>query len=151
MTKCPSPRFTAQNVKVLVVDDLAINIRFIKELMNPCGIKTYACLSGARAVEMVQRERYDLVFMDMMMPEMDGLETVSRIRALGAGDRQDGDAEYFRQLPIVLFSANEITGQDETLARLGISDCMEKPVAVAKLFDILERLLPPEKILPLSP
>ena len=133
-----SHRFSAPDAKILVVDDLAVNIRFIKELLSPCGIKTYACLSGARAVEMVQRERYDLVLMDMMMPEMDGLETVSRIRALGSGGEAD---EYFRRLPIVLLSANEIEGHDETLARLGINECMLKPINVAKLFTVLEKLL----------
>ncbi|MCL2192177.1 MAG: response regulator [Treponema sp.] len=136
------PKFTAPGAKILVVDDLAINIRFIKELMNPYGIKTYACLNGARAVEMVQKERYDLIFMDMMMPEMDGLETISHIRELGAGD------EYFRQLPIVLLSASEVEGQGKTLAQLGINYRMVKPIAAAKLFEVLERLLPSEKILP---
>ena len=135
------PRFTAPDAKSLVVDDFSINIRLIKELVGPYGIKTYASLSGARAVEMVQRERYDLVFMDVMMPEMDGLETVSRIRALGDGDA----AEYFRRLPIVLLSANKVEGP---LAELGVSGFMVKPIVVAGLFDILEKLLPSEKILP---
>jgi len=142
-----TPRFTAPEAKILVVDDLAINIRFIKKLMSPCGIKTYASLTGARAIEMVQRERYDLVFMDMMMPEMDGLETVSHIRALGEGGGSGDLAEYFRHLPIVLLSANEIKEPPE---RLGVSDCMVKPIIVAKLFNIIERLLPPRKIIPVG-
>jgi CheY-like chemotaxis protein len=142
-----TPGFAAPEARILVVDDLAINIRLIKELMSPCGVKTYASLSGARAVEMVRRERYDLVFMDMMMPEMDGLETVSRIRALGQGDGAGDIAEYFRRLPIVLLSASGFEGRDETLARLGVSDFIVKPIVAARLFGVLERLLPPGKII----
>jgi len=142
-----SPRFTAPSAKILAVDDLAANIRFLKELMSPCLVKTYASLSGARAIEMIQKERYDLVFMDILMPEIDGLETISRIRSLGAG-RTDDEGAYFQRLPIVLLSANEIDERDEALARIGVSDCMVKPIVVAKLFDILERLLPAEKVVP---
>jgi len=149
----PLPRFAAPSAKILVVDDLAANIRFLKELMSPCGAKTYAALSGARAIEMMQKERYDIVFMDMMMPEMDGLETIARMRELGAGGIDGANAsgmtaERFRQAPVVLVSASEIDAQDEAIAPLGVSGCLSKPIDAAKLFGILERLLPREKIIP---
>ena len=144
----PFPCFAAPSAKVLVVDDLAANIRLLKDLMGPCGVKTYVALNGTRAIEMMQKERYDIVFMDMMMPEMGGLETIARIRALGANDLADAESEYFREVPIVPVSANELDARDETFARFGVSNYMAKPIDVEKLFDILERLLPREKIIP---
>ena len=136
-----SPRFTAPEAKVLIVDDVPTNVRVVKEVMSPCGVKVYVSLSGAKAVEMVQKGRYDLVFMDQMMPEMDGMEAVRRIRALGGGD------DYFSKLPIVLLTANEATETEETLDRQGINGWITKPVNPVEIFGLLEKLLPAEKII----
>ena len=137
-------RFTAPEAKVLVVDDLPANIRIVKELMSPCGVKTFVSLSGEKAIELIQKDTFDLVFMDQMMPEMDGMETISRIRALAenGGDKSG----YYRTLPIVLLTANAVTETKEELDRLGINGYITKPINPARLFDTIEKLLPPEKI-----
>ena len=141
-------RFFAPDAKILVVDDLPANIRIVKELMSPCGVKTYASLSGEKAIELIQKDTFDLVFMDQMMPEMDGMETIARIRALAenGGDKSG----YYRTLPIVLFTANAVKETQEELGRMGINGCITKPIDPARLLGIIEKLLPPEKITPLS-
>ena len=75
--------FTAPTAKILIVDDISTNLRVAKELMNPYNMNVHTCMSGEKAVEMVKNNRYDLVFMDHMMPGMDGIEATGKIRALG--------------------------------------------------------------------
>ena len=135
-------RFTAPEAKILIVDDLPTNIRIIQKLLGLCEVKVYISLSGANAIEMVRKESYDLILMDQMMPEMDGMETITAIRAL--------EGSHFQKLPIVLITANTITDTDETLLQQGINGYIAKPVSAVKLFAILEKLLPPEKIIPLT-
>ena len=138
-------RFTAAETKILVVDDLPANIRIVKELMSPYGIKTYASLSGEKAIELIQKDFFDLVFMDQIMPEMDGMETTARIRALAEnGGSKSG---YYRTLPIVLLTANAVSETEEELGRLGINGCILKPIDPERLFDIIAKLIPPEKII----
>jgi CheY-like chemotaxis protein len=135
------PHFTAPTAKVLVVDDLPTNIRLVKELLNLCGIKTYVSLSGAKAIEMIQKERYDLVFMDQEMPEMDGIKTIAAIRDMNGNDN------YFCDLPIVMLTANETLETDEELAQKGINGYLTKPLDTEKLFSTLEKLLPADKVI----
>ena len=144
--------FTAPEAKVLIVDDIPANIRATKELIDPCAVKVYISLNGAKAVEMVQKEHYDLVFMDQIMPEMDGIETIAKIRALKhiPGDASGGtQGDYFQKLPIVLLTANATEESEEALAQKGINGWLTKPVDPAALFDTIEKLLPAEKIIPL--
>jgi CheY-like chemotaxis protein len=89
---------------------------------------------------MVQRERYDIVFMDHMMPEMDGIEATRRIRALAAGL-----GEYYEQLPIIALTANAITGIREMYLSHGFDDYLSKPIDISKLDEILSAWIPKEK------
>jgi signal transduction histidine kinase/CheY-like chemotaxis protein/HPt (histidine-containing phosphotransfer) domain-containing protein len=131
--------FTAPEANVLIVDDISTNLRVAKELMNPYNMNIHTCLSGAEAVELVEQSRYDLVFMDHMMPGMDGIEATARIRALEYGDG------YLRKLPIIALTANAVTGQRELFLQSGIDDFLAKPIDIQKLNDILEKWLPREK------
>ena len=140
------PRYRAPEAKVLVIDDMPTNIRLIKELLAPCEVKLYIALSGAKAIAMVEKEYYDLIFMDHMMPEMDGLETSSRIRALKS---ENSDlSRYYRTVPIILLTANLEPGTDESLSQYGINGCITKPIDLEKLYGTIERMLPPDKIIP---
>ena len=136
-----SPGFSAPEAKILIVDDLPTDVKIATEMIHPCGAQIYAALSGAQAFEMVQNERYDLVFMDQIMPEMDGIETVSRIRSLADDDG------YFHNLRIVVITASTLDGLEESFSSQGIDGFITKPVNQEKLFEIIKKLLPADKII----
>jgi CheY-like chemotaxis protein len=120
--------------KVLVVDDLAMNLDVMIGLLMPYGLKVDTALSGAEAVEMVRRgePRYDLVFMDHMMPGMDGVEAARVIR-------NELDSEYARNVPMVVLTANAIAGNREMFLDHGFNDFISKPVDIKQLDVILNQ------------
>jgi signal transduction histidine kinase/CheY-like chemotaxis protein len=135
------PDFSAPTATVLVVDDVPTNLRVAKEFLDFYGIAAETCAGGAEAPAMVAGKRYDLIFMDHMMPEVDGLEAVRRIRRTGGDD-------YFRTVPIVALTANAVVGRKEMFLENGFNDFLSKPVEAQALDAILKKWLPPEKRLP---
>ncbi|MDR1411403.1 MAG: response regulator [Spirochaetaceae bacterium] len=132
-------RITAPDAKALIVDDISTNLRVAAELMAPYGLTIDTCLSGAKAIEMIKLNKYDIVFMDHMMPGMDGIAAAAAIRAMGAGD------PYYRGLPVIMLTANAVSGQREMFLRNGIDDFLPKPIEVKHLNDILEKWIPKAK------
>ncbi len=128
--------FVAPNAKVLVVDDNKINLEVAKGLMKPFNLQLETAINGAIAVEMVKKNKYDLVFMDHMMPEMDGIDATTAIR------KMDGD--YYKKLPIVALTANALVGAKEIFVKEGMDDFLAKPIEVEKLNEILQKWLPKE-------
>jgi len=135
-----APIFKAPDAKVLVVDDVLINRTVAKELLSMYEIQVHTCESGEEAVEAVQREEYDLIFMDHMMPGMDGVETTAAIRSL--------EDERFQKLPIVALTANAISGVKEMFLENGFNDYLSKPINLLRLSEVLERWIPMEKKIP---
>ncbi|MDR1626319.1 MAG: response regulator [Spirochaetia bacterium] len=133
--------FRAPEARILIVDDISSNLRVAKELMSPYKMDVHTCLSGEEAVKLVQENRYDIVFMDHMMPGMDGLETTAAIRALGALNNE----EYYRKLPIIALTANAIAEQRELFLQRKMNDFIAKPIEVKQLNTVLERWIPHEK------
>ncbi|GHV76339.1 hypothetical protein AGMMS49942_11600 [Spirochaetia bacterium] len=131
--------FTAPAARVLIVDDMATNIRVAAELMAPYKMQIDTCLSGGEALKLVRENRYDILFMDHMMPEMDGISAVVGIRALGEDD------PYYRDLPVVMLTANAVSGQKDLFLKSGLNDFLAKPIGVQKLDEILRTWLPEEK------
>ena len=129
-------RFVAPNARILVVDDINTNLQVAEGLLLPYKMRVDLCLSGAEAIQAVKTNRYDLVFMDHMMPEMDGIETTKRIRELGG--------EHLN-LPIVALTANAVSGVKEMFLASGFNDFLSKPIDTVKLNAILEKWLPREK------
>ncbi|MCL2874541.1 MAG: ATP-binding protein [Defluviitaleaceae bacterium] len=127
----------APNSKILVVDDNLINLKVAEGLLEIYGIVADTAMSGRNAIDMVQNVKYDLVFMDHMMPDIDGIETTKMIRALG---------EDFEKLPIVALTANAMSGAGEMFEREGLSGYIAKPIENEKLQVVLEKWLPPEKL-----
>ena len=127
--------FIAPTARVLVVDDVRTNIVVAQGLLSFYEMTIDACLSGQEAIDAVSRGGYDLVFMDHMMPEMDGVEAARRIRELPAG----------RNLPIVALTANAVSGMREMFLQNGFDDFLSKPIDTAKLNAVLERWLPKDK------
>ncbi|MDR1424510.1 MAG: response regulator [Azoarcus sp.] len=132
-------RFILPKARVLVVDDLATNLRVAQGLMAAYEMKIDCATSGLEALDKISRVRYDAVFMDHMMPDMDGVETTAAIRAMGAED------DYYTRVPIIALTANAISGMREMFLASGFNDFLSKPIEIAKLDDILERWIPREK------
>ena len=126
------------DTKVLVVDDNPGNITVAVGLLARHGIVPDTAVTGLQAIQMIQTNRYDLVFMDHMMPEMDGVETTEIIR------KMEGD--YYRTLPIVALSANAIMEAREQFFSCGMNDFVSKPIIGKDLNRALLRWLPPNQI-----
>ena len=132
-------RFTAPEATVLVVDDINTNLSVVKGLLQPYNMRVKLCKSGAEAIEAISVEKFDVVFMDHMMPGMDGMEATSRIRAL------DTDDPYYTKVPIIALTANAITGTEKMFLKNGFNDFLSKPIDTIKLDSILAKWLPREK------
>jgi PAS domain S-box-containing protein len=130
-------RFIAPDVRVLVVDDIPANLTVAKGLMGIFKLNVDTCISGQDAIESVQKNTYDIIFMDHMMPEMDGIEATAAIRAL--------DGDYYRNVPVIALTANAITGMREMFLENGFNDYISKPIEMANLSMIMETWIPPEK------
>jgi signal transduction histidine kinase/DNA-binding response OmpR family regulator len=131
-------RFTIPHARLLIVDDIAINLKVAEGLLAPYNAAVDTCLSGAEAVEIVKRHTYDLVFMDHMMPDMDGIEAAMAIREWEA--RTDRPS-----VPIVALTANAVVGMKEMFIKKGFNDFLSKPIDVSMLDEILNRWIPEEK------
>jgi signal transduction histidine kinase/CheY-like chemotaxis protein len=129
-------RFTAPGVRILLVDDITTNLKVAEGLLALYQIKVDTATSGSEAITLVQRQNYDIVFMDHMMPGMDGVEAAAHIRELGGP---------FRNLPIVALTANVISGMREMFLENGFNDYLAKPIEMARLDDILRIWIPKEK------
>jgi len=128
---------TAPDAKVLITDDNEFNLKVACGLLSLMDIKAETAESGARSIEMVTERDYDIVFMDHMMPEMDGVETVQRIRAM--------DGRYER-LIIIALTANAVKGAREMFIENGFDDFLAKPVDTDELREMLRKYLPPGKV-----
>jgi signal transduction histidine kinase/CheY-like chemotaxis protein len=122
---------------VLVVDDNQINRIVAEGLLRRYGAEVHTAAGGEEAISMVKKQNYDIVFMDHMMPGMDGIEAAQRIRAMG---------NQYARLVIVALTANVLSGARETFLQEGMTDFLAKPIMVKDLKTILIKHLPPEKI-----
>ena len=87
----------------------------------------------------IKSNRYDIVFMDHKMPDMDGIETTQRIRAMGNKD------PYFKNVPIIALTANAVSGTKEMFLENGFNDFLSKPIDTIRLNIVLEKWVPKEK------
>ncbi|MCL1894752.1 MAG: response regulator [Holophagaceae bacterium] len=131
--------FVAPDAHVLVVDDVDTNLNVAKGLLSLYEVQTTLCNSGVEAIETLASRKFDFVLMDHMMPEMDGIETTKRIRAMGDSD------PYFKNLPIIALTANAVVGTRELFLANGFDDFLSKPVDMAKLNATLAKWTPREK------
>ncbi|MCQ2522499.1 MAG: ATP-binding protein [Lachnospiraceae bacterium] len=131
--------FCAPGAKVLVVDDNKVNRVVAGELLALFRIEAHFAESGQEAIDKVDKQlvNYDIIFMDHMMPYMDGVEATKQIRKL-AGD-------YAKSVPIIALTANAIKGVEAQFLTAGMNDFLAKPIDVALLDEILVRWLPADK------
>jgi CheY-like chemotaxis protein/HPt (histidine-containing phosphotransfer) domain-containing protein len=128
--------FIAPEAEVLVADDLSSNLLVAEGLLAPYKVRVFTCLNGREAMALVQARYFDLVLMDHMMPEMDGLEAARAIRALGG---------RFAELPIAALTANAVSGMNENFLAGGFNDFLSKPIETDDLDALLQRWIPAAK------
>ena len=116
-----------------------MNIRVIENILSQFKISVTKALSGSEALEKVESMDFDFIFMDHMMPEMDGVETTHRIR--------EKVGSYYQRVPIIALTANAVAGSRKMFLSEGFSDFLEKPVELSVLERVLRRTLPPEKMI----
>ena len=133
-------RFNAPEAQILVVDDTPMNLTVIRGLLKPTMVQVDTVLSGTACLEAVRKKPYDLIFMDQRMPEMDGVETLHALQSMSAENNLSHDA------PVVCLTANVIAGARENFLREGFTDYLSKPIDASKLEQMIERMLPPEKV-----
>jgi len=138
-TRTSSVDFTAPDIRVLIVDDIYTNLIIANGVLQPYDFQIDLCSSGAEAIEAISTTRYDLVFMDHMMPEMDGIEATRLIRAMGDKD------VYYKNVPIIALTANIVSGSKEMFLAHDFNDFVSKPIDMTALNIVLKKWIPNEK------
>ena len=132
--------FSAPRARVLIVDDTEINLKVAVGLMRPYNMQIMTVDSGKAAISMLKSKDIDLVFMDHMMPVMDGVEATGIIRQM--------EGDYYKNLPIIALTANAVSGVREMFIESGLNDFIAKPIELTALDRVLKKWLPADKIMP---
>jgi signal transduction histidine kinase/CheY-like chemotaxis protein len=130
--------FAAPEARILVVDDIDMNLAVVEAMLGVYEIVPDLTQRGAEAVEMARAKNYDIIFMDHMMPEMDGLETTKRIRDLGG---------WYDSAPIIALTANAIQGMEDVFLSNRLDGFLPKPLEFRALGQCLRRWLPERMII----
>lgn len=129
--------FVAPDAEILIVDDNAINLTVAEGLLKPLEMKIDTASSGKDAVDMISAKKYDIIFMDHMMPDLDGVETTHIIRRF---------YKEYDDVPIIALTANAVNGTKEMFLSEGMNDFVAKPIEMRTMTSKLCRWLPQEKI-----
>jgi CheY-like chemotaxis protein len=124
-----------KDLKVLLVDDNKVNQRLAKLIFSQIGLKCDVASDGKEAFEMVQQKGYDLIFMDLQMPVMDGLESTKLIRAF------ETDSETLHRAIIIALSGSELHENKAECLEVGMDDFIEKPIHAEKLNKFVSQLV----------
>lgn len=141
--------FIAPSANILIVDDTEVNLMIAAELLSVLQMNIDTAESGEKAIELAASKRYDAIFMDYMMPYMDGVETTKKIRELAVAAADEGDheaSEHYRNVPIIVLSGDTSDETKEKFMHAGIDDFTEKPVVLKRLKRLLIKWLPEEMI-----
>lgn len=130
--------FTAPSVKVLIVDDTPMNLQVIIGLLKRTRVKIDTATSGMGCVEQFGSNRYDMVFLDYRMPEMDGIETLKKLYELYPDKAE--------KTPIICLTASAVFGDREKMLAAGFDDYLSKPVNISEMENMMRRYLPADRI-----
>lgn len=133
--------FEAPDARILVVDDNEVNLTVVEGLLEPLHMQVELVESGKEAIERITADRYDLVFMDHMMPGMDGIETTHIIRRF--------HPEY-EDVPIIALTANALGSAREMFLEEGMNDFVPKPIEMKEIVSVIRKWLPQEMIIPIK-
>ena len=131
--------FTCQEAHIMVVDDNVVNLEVATSMLNRYQAQVSVAASGKECLKLLRTEPVDLIFLDYMMPEMDGIDTLKNIRALG-----DPKLE---KVPIVALTANAVSGAREMFLEAGFDEYISKPIERDKFEKVLRTYLPEELII----
>lgn len=134
---------TAPDAHLLVVDDNALNRRVFRNLLKETQVQIDEAGGGMECLKMAQEKHYDLIFLDHMMPDMDGIETLHRLQA--------DDGSPCQSVPVIALTANAISGAKEMYLGEGFHSFLSKPINPEKLEKLLLDTLPKDKIAPSKP
>ncbi len=129
--------FTAPEAKILIVDDNTVNLTVCEGLLEPLSMQVDTAVSGQDAIDKISKKKYDLILMDHMMPEIDGVETTHIIRRFH---------KEYEEVPIIALTANAVFGIKEMFIQEGLNDFIAKPIEVRILVSKLKRWLPKAKL-----
>ena len=130
--------FSAPEAKILVVDDIEMNLKVVKGLLKETKIQIDTVASGRQCLERVKTTRYDVIFLDHMMPEMDGIETLQNMKLLTDNLNEE--------VPVIMLTANAIVGAKEEYMQAGFTDYLTKPIQETELLEMLLKYLPEEHV-----
>lgn len=131
-------RFRAPEGHILVVDDVPMNLRVMKGLLKETGIRIDVADNGMEALEKIKRTRYDVIFLDHMMPVMDGVETLAVMKTLSGNPNE--------RTPVIMLTANAIVGARDSYMKEGFTEYLAKPVREEALLSMLLKYLPTEVV-----
>ena len=131
--------FTAPGAHILIVDDNEMNLKVAVGLLKPLEMKVDLASGGKEAIRMARKTKYDIIFMDHMMPVMDGVETTEQLRAL--------EGDYFKNVPIIALTTNAQADAREKFAQAGMDDFVAKPIEMKEICSKIKRWLPRELVL----
>ncbi len=131
-------KFTAPKAKILVVDDTIMNITVVKGLLKRTKVQIDTAESGYECLHMVQKDKYDIIFLDHRMPGMDGIETLQHMKKLPHHLNED--------TPVISLTANAVSGAREEYIKAGFDDYLTKPINSAQLELLMLKYLPEEKV-----
>lgn len=131
--------FTAPDAEILIVDDTEMNLTVAKGLLKQTKIKIDTALSGKDCLKMVKEKKYDIIFLDHMMPGMSGIETIQAMKNLAENLNED--------TPVISLTANAISGAREQYIAAGFKDYLTKPINCVQLENILIKYLPKDKVI----
>ena len=115
-----------------------MNINVFKALLKRTEINVDSAMSGSEALDMIKEKKYDIIFLDHMMPDMDGIETYQNMKMLEDNPNKD--------TTVVMLTANAIMGAKEEYLGIGFSDYLSKPVQAPKLESMILKYLPEELV-----
>lgn len=133
-----SQSFAAPGASVLVVDDNSMNLTVFKSLLKRTKMKITTADSGRKCLELVKKEKFHIIFMDHMMPEMDGIETLHEMRRMTDYPNQD--------TPVIVLTANAMSGAREGYLNEGFADFLTKPIDGDLLEQTARRYLPKDLV-----
>ena len=128
----------AEDARILVVDDAEMNLKVAKSYLKQTKAKVDTACSGEECLQMIRREKYDIIFLDHMMPGMDGIDTLKAIHQ----SRDHLDTET----PVIVLTANAVVGAKEKYLKEGFTNYLSKPIREGELMEMLRRYLPEELV-----
>ncbi len=128
---------TGAQLRILVVDDVPVNLIVVEKMLDSVGYQVESAANGIEAIEAVKVKHFDLIFMDIQMPEMDGYEATRQIRKLGL---------EANSIPIVAITANTQNSDRNDCIEAGMNDYIAKPIVKKQLVALLDRYFPPAEL-----